>query len=124
MSPQACFSLDCTPLCRPAVPRQQTLAREAQTAHPHTFPSLLLQLVCEDVNVDRFYPVLYPKVWLDLGRAGNWGIRHGLGTCDVQGTFPEFSHLILTTSLQSPQFVEEELEAQKSLVPYLGMPSR
>ncbi|ELK02179.1 Rap1 GTPase-activating protein 1 [Pteropus alecto] len=24
-------------------------------------PYLLLQLVCEDVNVDRFYPVLYPK---------------------------------------------------------------
>lgn len=22
----------------------------------------LLKLVCEEVNVDRFYPVLYPKV--------------------------------------------------------------
>lgn len=28
----------------------------------HTPPCGLLQLVCEDVNVDRFYPVLYPKV--------------------------------------------------------------
>lgn len=25
-------------------------------------PCLPLQLVCEDINVDRFYPVLYPKV--------------------------------------------------------------
>uniref|UniRef100_A0A3B3XZL7 Rap-GAP domain-containing protein n=1 Tax=Poecilia mexicana TaxID=48701 RepID=A0A3B3XZL7_9TELE len=24
--------------------------------------SIILQLVCEEVNVDRFYPVLYPKV--------------------------------------------------------------
>ncbi|KAK2496744.1 hypothetical protein MC885_012819, partial [Smutsia gigantea] len=28
---------------------------------PSGAPSVLLQLVCEDVNVDRFYPVLYPK---------------------------------------------------------------
>ena len=32
---------------------------------PHTHssaPCFPLQLVCEDINVDRFYPVLYPKV--------------------------------------------------------------
>lgn len=29
------------------------------------------QLVCEDVNVDRFYPVLYPKVnWVQGGAHG------------------------------------------------------
>ncbi|XP_028340573.1 rap1 GTPase-activating protein 1-like isoform X1 [Physeter macrocephalus] len=35
------------------------------------FPNVvqMAKLVCEDVNVDRFYPVLYPKVWLDLGPA-------------------------------------------------------
>lgn len=32
-------------------------------------PPFSLQLVCEDVNVDRFYPVLYPKVQLHLGPA-------------------------------------------------------
>ncbi|KAB1268675.1 Rap1 GTPase-activating protein 1 [Camelus dromedarius] len=37
------------------------LAREAQRPHSQALPYLLLQLVCEDVNVDRFYPVLYPK---------------------------------------------------------------
>lgn len=26
----------------------------------------IFQLVCEEVNVDRFYPVLYPKVGIDL----------------------------------------------------------
>ncbi|KAB0390457.1 hypothetical protein E2I00_005537, partial [Balaenoptera physalus] len=39
----------------------KTLAREAQRPHPQALPYLLPQLVCEDVNVDRFYPVLYPK---------------------------------------------------------------
>lgn len=121
-SPQACSSLDCTLVSR--CPCHPTLAREAQRAHPQAFPYLLLQLVCEDVNVDRFYPVLYPKVWLDLGRVGHSRIKHVLGTCAVQGTFPKFPHLILTMILQSLQFVEEELEAQKGLVPYLGMPSR
>lgn len=28
----------------------------------HIVVSIILQLVCEEVNVDRFYPVLYPKV--------------------------------------------------------------
>lgn len=32
----------------------------------HTF--FHLQLVCEEVNVDRFYPVLYPKVSLSLSK--------------------------------------------------------
>lgn len=34
---------------------------------PHPVLPFLLQLVCEDVNVDRFYPVLYPKVRLIAG---------------------------------------------------------
>ncbi|TKC53063.1 hypothetical protein EI555_014657, partial [Monodon monoceros] len=49
-----------SPLC-PPLSSPQTLARVAQRPHPQALPYLLPQLVCEDVNVDRFYPVLYPK---------------------------------------------------------------
>lgn len=39
--------------------------------HPSHHPSFP-QLVCEDVNVDRFYPVLYPKV----SKGGDGGGGH------------------------------------------------
>lgn len=46
---------------------------------------------------------------------GNEGTEHLRGTYCVQGIFPTFSLLILTITLQSPQFAEEEPEAQKGL---------
>lgn len=74
------------------------VAREAQGPEPlPPDPSFSLQLVCEDVNVDRFYPVLYPKVRLYLGPAhwAGWLTRE-LSTygapvvCRV--VLPRFSH--------------------------------
>lgn len=46
---------------------------------------------------------------------GNEGTEHLLSTYCVQGIFPAFSLSILTITLQSPQFAEEEPEAQKGL---------
>lgn len=72
VSPGSCFGLGgplsflLPPSCRP---RPQQPRGPPAPGSPSGAHSLLLQLVCEDVNVDRFYPVLYPKVWLNLGPA-------------------------------------------------------
>lgn len=66
-----------------------------------TSPCALLQLVCEDVNVDRFYPVLYPKV-PDLAYLPRVG---GSGWCSRWlGMSPRSSRLHLT-ALHCPQCV-------------------
>ena len=82
-------------------------------------PYLLLQLVCEDVNVDRFYPVLYPKVRLGLGPlTAGWWVARGLGIYGrllCAGCFSLVSHLVLVMTLPSSQFAKEEPEAQKLL---------
>lgn len=46
----------------PTLPRlQQATARDNQASVSFSLP-LTQQLLCEDVNVERFFPVLYPKV--------------------------------------------------------------
>lgn len=59
-------------LSAPVLPRWWPGRPRGPEALPSA-PPFSLQLVCEDVNVDRFYPVLYPKVWLHLGLAHRAG---------------------------------------------------
>ncbi|NXT04873.1 RPGP1 protein, partial [Prunella fulvescens] len=64
------------------------------------------QLVCEDVNVDRFYPVLYPKVNGLQGGRGHLGTLPGWVLAPIPTPLQTSEEELFGTTEESPAFAE------------------